>query len=186
MRLRWLPNALSVARVPASLGLIAVYDPHPGLRLWIAFFLVGAIFISDALDGKIARRYATQSKCGYILDGWADRAFHIATYLILFDQGLFGICFVWVLVFREVTVYAVRACDSTWHSTQATAERMLSKSYTAIIRLILVFEVLRAATQWKVQVQLYSQVVIAVLCVWNLISYMNLSRRFVMCWRRMA
>jgi len=186
MQLRWLPNALSVTRVPASLSLIAVYDPHPSLRLWFAVSLVITILISDVLDGAIARRYAIQSKYGYVLDGWSDRAFHIAIYLILFEQGLFGVCFVWGLVFREVTVYAVRASDSTWHSTQTTGERALSKSYALVVRLILLVEIFRAGTQWQIQFPAYSQIVVAVLCVWNLTSYAQLSRRFIISWRRMA
>lgn len=185
MPFRWVPDALSVARVPASLGLIAVYEPRPGIQFWISMVLVIIIIISDILDGRIARQYAIQSEQGYVLDGWGDRAFHIAIYLIFFDQKFFGIGFVWILVFREVTIYAVRVSDSTWHSTQTLAERLTSQSYAGIVRIMFLVEIVRGATQSAFPSMTYRTTVVIILCMWNLASYGQMMWRFMTSQRRM-
>ena len=186
MRLHLLPNFLSLLRIPASLCLIALYDPNPGRGLWVTLILVVIIIFSDILDGLIARQYSIQSKSGYVLDGWGDRAFHIAIYLILFNQQLFGIWFVWLLTFREVSVYAVRAFDSTWHSTQSIWDRAFTKSYAGIIRGILLLEIIRIATQWPIPFLTYRHTIASLLLVLNAISYVRLSRRFTLSLRRIA
>src|SRR4029077_21103504 len=186
MQFRLLPTFLSLLRIPASLCLIAIYDPHPGWRLWATLILVTIINLSDILDGLIARHYSIQSKSGYVLDGWGDRAFHIAIYLILFNQQLFGLCFVWFLMFREVSVYAVRAFDSTWHTTQSIWDRAFTKSYAGIIRGILLLEIIRVATKWPIPFHIYSQTIAFLLLVLNSISYVGLSRRFTSSLRRIA
>lgn len=137
-------NALSLIRIPASLGVLAMYEPHSPLRLWTGVGLVIIIMGSDFFDGRIARRYHVASKFGYVLDGLGDRACHISAYLLLFMAGVLSILVVWILIFREISQYAVRLIETEWHSTQSRVDRAVAQIYTTIVQGMLLVEFLRA------------------------------------------
>lgn len=141
--LRHAANILSLIRIPASLGVLAVYDPHSPIRLWTALGLVVVIMGSDFFDGRIARKYNLVSKFGYVLDGLGDRACHISAYLLLSITGVLNILVVWILIFREISQYAVRLVDLEWHSTQSRGDRTVAQLYTTIIQLMLLLELTR-------------------------------------------
>ena len=141
---RHLANTLSLVRIPASLGVLAAYDPHFPIRLWTAVGLVIVIMGSDFFDGKLARKYRLVSKLGYVLDGLGDRACHITAYLLLFETGVLDLLVVWILIFREISQYAVRLIDTDWHSTQSPIDRVVTKIYTTIVQALLLLELVRA------------------------------------------
>jgi CDP-diacylglycerol---glycerol-3-phosphate 3-phosphatidyltransferase len=136
-------NVLSIIRIPASLGVLATYDPHSPLRLWIGTGLILIIMGSDFFDGKIARRYHVASKFGYVLDGLGDRACHVAAYLLLFMTGVLDVLVVWTLIFREISQYAVRLIETDWHTTQSSIDRSVAKTYTTVVQGALLLEFLR-------------------------------------------
>jgi phosphatidylglycerophosphate synthase len=140
---RHVANILSLIRIPASLGVLAVYDPHSPPRLWTAIGLVLLIMGSDFFDGKIARRLHLVSKFGYVLDGLGDRACHISAYLLLFMTGILNVIVVWILIFREISQYAVRLVDIEWHSSQSWGDRIVAKLYTTIVQTLLLCELVR-------------------------------------------
>jgi CDP-diacylglycerol---glycerol-3-phosphate 3-phosphatidyltransferase len=137
-------NVLSLIRIPASLGVLAVYDPHSPIRLWTAVGLALIIMGSDFFDGRIARKYNLVSKLGYVLDGLGDRACHISAYLLLFTTGILNILVVWILIFREISQYAVRLINLEWHSAHSKADRFVAQIYTTVVQLLLLLELLRA------------------------------------------
>ena len=137
-------NALSLIRIPASLGVLAVYDPHSPIRLWAAVGLALVIMGSDFFDGRIARKYNLVSKLGYVLDGLGDRACHISAYLLLFTTGILNVLVVWILIFREISQYAVRLVNLEWHSAQSKSDRLVAQVYTTVVQLLLLLELLRA------------------------------------------
>jgi phosphatidylglycerophosphate synthase len=137
-------NVLSLIRIPASLGVLATYDPHSPLRLWTGVGLVVVIMGSDFFDGKVARKYHLTSKFGYVLDGLGDRACHVSAYLLLFMAGILSILVVWILIFREISQYAVRLVRPEWHAEQSTIDRAVAQIYTTIVQCLLLLEFLRA------------------------------------------
>jgi phosphatidylglycerophosphate synthase len=141
--LRHAANTLSLIRIPASLGVLAVYEPHSPLRLWTGVGLVIVIMGSDFFDGRLARRYGVASKFGYVLDGLGDRACHISAYLLLFMANILSVLVVWILVFREISQYAVRLVETEWHSTQSRLDRIVAQLYTTIVQLTLLAEFIR-------------------------------------------
>lgn len=143
--LRQAANVLSLIRIPASLGVLAVYEPHSPIRLWTGVGLVIVIMGTDFFDGRIARKYDLASKFGYVLDGLGDRACHISAYLLLFMTGVLSILAVWILIFREISQYAVRLVDTEWHAAQSRGDRAVAQIYTTIVQVILLGELLRAA-----------------------------------------
>jgi len=123
---------------------LAMYEPHSPLRLWTGVCLVIVIMGSDFFDGKIARKYHVTSKFGYVLDGLGDRACHVSAYLLLFMAGILSILVVWILIFREISQYAVRLVEPEWHSNQSGVDRTVAQIYTTIVQSLLLLEFLRA------------------------------------------
>jgi cardiolipin synthase len=74
----WIPNAITLARVLASLPLFWLLVHGHYLP---AFWLAIAAGASDALDGIIAKRFGWQSRLGGVLDPIADKLLLTAGYL---------------------------------------------------------------------------------------------------------
>ena len=65
-----LPNAISLLRIPGSIGLL--FCDVSGLPFWVLYALCG---ISDMVDGPLARKLQAESKTGAVLDSVADIVF---------------------------------------------------------------------------------------------------------------
>lgn len=89
----YVPNALSVARVPLSLSILFVRP----FSAW--FFLLYVLCgITDALDGFIARRYHAESQLGAVLDSIADFVFFLsALYVFLTAIAIPPVLVIWAL-----------------------------------------------------------------------------------------
>jgi cardiolipin synthase len=99
--LRWLPNALSLARlllVPLAIWQILEqrYD-----RAFIIFALAG---VSDAVDGFLARRLDARTALGSVLDPVADKALLVSVYVTLGHAGLLPLWLVILVVFRDALI----------------------------------------------------------------------------------
>jgi cardiolipin synthase (CMP-forming) len=99
--LRWLPNALSLARlvlVPLAVWQILEqrYD-----RAFIIFALAG---VSDAIDGFLARRLDARTALGSVLDPVADKALLVSVYVTLGHAGLLPVWLVILVVFRDALI----------------------------------------------------------------------------------
>ena len=70
MNWSWIPNAITLARVLASLPLLWLLMRGDFVP---AFWLAIAAGVSDALDGIIAKRFGWQSVLGGVLDPIADK-----------------------------------------------------------------------------------------------------------------
>lgn len=82
-RLRWVPNALSVARLLAVPWLLTVLIRAEGPASPTAALIFGAVAATDFLDGALARRLGAETKFGRIIDPLADR--------LLVTVGLVGV-----------------------------------------------------------------------------------------------
>jgi CDP-diacylglycerol--glycerol-3-phosphate 3-phosphatidyltransferase len=82
-RLRWLPNALTVARLAALPVLLAMLIRAEGPTSPPAAILFGVLGATDFLDGYLARRLGAESRFGRIADPLADR--------LLVAVGLVGV-----------------------------------------------------------------------------------------------
>jgi phosphatidylglycerophosphate synthase len=70
--------------------------------------------LSDHLDGAVARKLECSSQTGYIIDGLADRALNVALMLVALDAAIIWNIVVFVVVVRELALYAVRASQPFW------------------------------------------------------------------------
>src|SRR5438132_10607778 len=96
-----LPNLISLARlflVPVTIWLII--DGQYGIAFWI---LVAA-GVSDALDGFIAKRFDRRTRLGALLDPVADKAMLVSVYVALGTAHQLWAWLVILVVFRDVMI----------------------------------------------------------------------------------
>lgn len=110
-----LPNVISLARIaliPVLVMSILVWDDPP-LALW----LLGALVVSDWLDGKIARLWNMRSTWGERLDPLADRLLVAAVPVAFAVAGYIPVWVVVILLVRDallvgtMPVYRRRGID---------------------------------------------------------------------------
>src|SRR5246127_1326505 len=96
-----LPNLISLARlllVPLEIWLILAG------RYGLAFWILVAAGISDALDGFIAKRFDRQTRLGALLDPVADKAMLVSVYITLGVAHQLWAWLVILVVFRDVMI----------------------------------------------------------------------------------
>ena len=108
------PNALSVSRIvfaPVTLAL----SLHLAFPTYVATLcLVSVALLTDFLDGHLARRWNVANALGYVLDGLGDRAMHLALLLAFMARYDVNPVLVWLIIFREIAIYAVRISNTDW------------------------------------------------------------------------
>ena len=70
----------------------------------IAFCLFVAAGVSDAVDGYVAKRYATTTVLGGFLDPAADKAMLVGAYVALGVNGLLPVWLVALVVLRDMAI----------------------------------------------------------------------------------
>jgi cardiolipin synthase len=83
MRLRWLPNALTIGRMVLALPLLVALTTH---SYWTAFWLALLAGFTDALDGWLAKRNDWRTELGGLLDPIADKVFIAFAYIPFADN----------------------------------------------------------------------------------------------------
>lgn len=83
VRLRWLPNALTIARLVALPVLLVVLLRAEGPTSVLGGLIFGVVAATDLLDGFLARRLHAETRFGRIADPLADR--------LLVGVGLIGV-----------------------------------------------------------------------------------------------
>jgi CDP-diacylglycerol--glycerol-3-phosphate 3-phosphatidyltransferase len=85
--MRWIPNALTIARlvmIPVFIVLLLTSD---GGHSWPAAIVFGVAGITDQIDGWLARRWQVESNFGKIADPLADRLMIDAAVILLWNAG---------------------------------------------------------------------------------------------------
>ncbi len=104
-----LPNKLTILRIlltPVFLFLFfAEFIPHNHLIALIVFIVAS---ITDAVDGKIARKNNIITNFGKIADPIADKILTTAVLLCFMQMNLCSIWIVLIVLAREFTVSAIR------------------------------------------------------------------------------
>jgi len=72
-RLRWLPNAITIARLAALPAMLAVLIAAEGPTSTAGAVLFTVIGATDFVDGRLARILRAESRLGRVLDPLADR-----------------------------------------------------------------------------------------------------------------
>lgn len=101
-------NQISTLRIAISVAFLILFEAIPGPRLLLGIFLMVAAQATDHLDGHLARINNTVSLTGWVFDSVADRAMYIAAILAFEREYGINVAIVWMFVFREICLYAMR------------------------------------------------------------------------------
>lgn len=116
---RIIPYALSVSRIPLA-AMLVFLSAQLELRQYIAVVCIFLFaMLSDGLDGYLARRWGTYSELGYALDSMGDRAIHLALMLVFLVRYSFHPIFIWLIVFRDLSICSVQMLSKEWRSKTA-------------------------------------------------------------------
>lgn len=107
-----IPNRLTLIRmIIAPVYLLFMFLPLPNRYLWaLIIFAAGAV--TDALDGKIARKYNQITVFGKLLDPVADKMLTTAALLAFLKLGWCSVWIVMIVLTREFAVTSVRLIAS--------------------------------------------------------------------------
>lgn len=103
------PNKLTIARIiitPVYLAVILWESlPH---RFLIATAIFSVAAITDAIDGKLARKNNQITNFGKLLDPIADKVLTTSALLAFMKMGLCNIWIVMIVLTREFTIASIR------------------------------------------------------------------------------
>lgn len=103
------PNKLTIARMIISPLFLAVilWSSLPHRFLWAAVIFVAAS-VTDAIDGKLARKNNEITNFGKLLDPIADKVLTTAALLAFMKMGLCSIWIVMIVLTREFAIASIR------------------------------------------------------------------------------
>ncbi len=131
-----IPNLISLARlliVPYIVWLLLDDD------FALAFYLIVAVSISDAIDGFIARRLNCQTIIGHYLDPIADKALLVALYVTLSYKGFIPIWLVITIVSRDALIIGGILISNILNKYIKIRPIMISKVNTVFQILLIVY-----------------------------------------------
>ena len=150
MKYKWIPNFLTSTRillVPVFLYCLFSDFSHGKLLALIVFI---AAAITDAYDGKIARKYDIVTKFGVFLDPLADKLLVLsAFYGFMFLPVLSTTIKLWMIIlisFRDILVTLLRTLMQYKGITMITSKAGKLKTFLQIItiNIILIFLILKS------------------------------------------
>ena len=150
MKYKWIPNFLTSTRillVPVFLYCLFADFSHGKLLALIVFI---AAAITDAYDGKIARKYDIVTKFGVFFDPLADKLLVLsAFYGFMFLPVLSTTVKLWMIIlisFRDVLVTLLRTLMQYKGITMITSKAGKLKTFLQIItiNIILIFLILKS------------------------------------------
>ena len=150
MKYKWIPNFLTSTRillVPVFLYCLFADFSHGKLLALIVFI---AAAITDAYDGKIARKYDIVTKFGVFFDPLADKLLVLsAFYGFMFLPVLSTTIKLWMIIlisFRDILVTLLRTLMQYKGVTMITSKAGKLKTFLQIItiNIILIFLILKS------------------------------------------
>ena len=150
MKYKWIPNLLTSSRillVPVFLYCLFTDFSHGKLLALIVFISAA---ITDAYDGKIARKYDIESKFGVFFDPLADKLLVLsAFYGFMFLPVLSTTVKLWMIIlisFRDILVTLMRTLMQYKGVTMITSKAGKLKTFLQIttINFILIYLILKS------------------------------------------
>jgi len=177
MKHKWIPNFLTSTRillVPVFLNFLFADFSHGKLLALIVFI---AAAVTDAYDGKIARKHNIVTKFGIFFDPLADKFLVLsAFYAFMFFPILSTTVKLWMIIlisFRDIVVTFLRMIMQYKDITMITSK--LGKIKTALqfitIHLILIFLILKSYSVALPSDVLYNESLYFLMVITTLITF---------------
>src|ERR1700737_751513 len=107
----YLPNALSLSRIPIAVFFVLIFTPSNPTSFWLCISALVLAAISDFLDGKLARAWNVSTDTGCFLDGLCDKVVYSALLIVAAREQEVHVFLPWLLILREILIYAIRSLD---------------------------------------------------------------------------
>lgn len=130
---KWLPNAITIARMAVSLPLLGLLTTANYPQ---AFWLALVAGSSDALDGWLAKRYDCRSVLGGILDPIADKLLLTVCFFGLWWGGNLPTWLVAIVLGRDLVILVGAFAWWRLHGSLTPAPTLVSKC-TTLAQLVL-------------------------------------------------
>jgi CDP-diacylglycerol--glycerol-3-phosphate 3-phosphatidyltransferase len=105
-------NLLTSSRLVLLVAVVWLfYVPQPAWQM-LNFVLIIVLFVTDGLDGYVARKRNEASHFGALWDIASDRVVELSLWVVAADQNLVPIWVPLVFITRGVVVDTIRASDS--------------------------------------------------------------------------
>ena len=134
---RWLPNAISIARIalviPVAWSIIHGEDE-------IAFTLIIIAGISDALDGLLAKGFGWTTELGTILDPLADKLFMAGSFIAAVWVGLIPLWITVIVIARDAIIIG-GAFVYRWHVGDFKPQTSVLSKVNSFLQILLVLAV---------------------------------------------
>lgn len=136
----WTPanivTCVRIAFIPFFMILSELAFAHVSTGMaWGAFVIYFVLSLTDKVDGDLARKRGEVTDFGKFLDPIADKLLVFAALLILLEHQYVGVWAVFIIMFREFLVSALRMVASA--SGEVIAADQLGKAKTAVTMLSL-------------------------------------------------
>ena len=106
------PNKLTIARIciaPVFLAVLLAGFPH---KFLVSAIIFAAASVTDAIDGKLARKRDQITVFGQLLDPVADKVLTTTAFLAFLQMGLCSVWSVMLILTREFAVTSMRLIAS--------------------------------------------------------------------------
>lgn len=148
--LRRIPDALSCTRIALSGLFVTCYSSHSRTLYVVSVGLLVLIYVTDLLDGRLARMLGVASRRGSILDGLADRALYIALVLALMVSDDLPTLVAWLILTRELSLYGIRLMRLTpWYPISKRFRRLALSHGIALQAWVFTFILADGLALWK-------------------------------------
>ncbi len=168
MRLRWIPNAISLVRIALVGPIIMLLLDRRYESALLLFVFAGG---SDGVDGFLAKRFQWQTRLGGLLDPIADKLLISATFVTLAVLGLVPVGVVAVIILRDVVIVAGALAWQLLIAPVKGLPSTISKLNTACQLSFVVFVLTNATYAWPQQAAV---ILLGAACVFTaIVSGMN-------------
>jgi CDP-diacylglycerol--glycerol-3-phosphate 3-phosphatidyltransferase len=175
--MKW-PNRLTLLRVVMiPFFMVLFYLDIPDWNYYAAALFVLA-FITDILDGQIARRKDYVSDFGKLMDPLADKMLVTAALIMLVSKGMFSAVIAIIMISREFIISGIRSFAAAEGVVIAAGNLGKLKTVfqaVAIVAVLLENVLFRDIGVPFDQIMVYASLI---LTVWSGVDYIVKNRRF--------
>ena len=151
MSLKFLPNAISIARILLVAPLVQFVVTG---RFEAALVVLVAAGASDGLDGFLAKRFDWCTRLGRLLDPAADKLLLIGAFASLSYAGLVPLELTFIVIARDVVIVLGAICYQWFIAPVQGEPSAISKLNTACQLGMVFFALTAAAFAWPPPVSL--------------------------------
>lgn len=134
---RWLPNAISIARIALVIP-VAWSIMHGEDETALTLIIIAGL--SDALDGLLAKRFGWTTDLGAILDPLADKLFMAGSFIAAVWVGLIPVWITVIVIARDAIIVS-GAFVYRWHVGDFKPQPSVLSKVNTSLQMLLVLAV---------------------------------------------